>query len=346
MKIVKCARCWAKIVYKAWSNEIICEYCQHKQTIKNNEWPIKEYYLEDHLFKSELFEKEITITQCSNCWAQIELESTVKLTNCKFCWEPHKNKKKSIRSIIPESVLPFQIKLEEAKKKYKLWLKKLWFAPNDLKRWRLLNDIEWYYVPYFVYDSNADIDFSADIWHYYYVSKQINWKSYSVRKVRRSKQNWSFSHYFDNIPISSSTFVHHSIVKNIEPYNRNQLKVFNVNYISWWNTLIYDINLNDWFELFKERNKSDIRSMCVSKLKWDTFRFLRFSSKYYDKKFKHTLLPVYISTMKYNNKLYRIYINGQTWKVSWERPISKTKIIFLLIIIFIITLLIVIIFLN
>ena len=46
--------------------------------------------------------------------------------------------------------------------------------------------------------------------------------------------------------------------------------------------------------------------------------------------FKHVLLPVWVSAFRYNNKVYRFLINGQTGEVQGKRPYSWFKIIGLL----------------
>jgi CHASE2 domain-containing sensor protein len=37
-------------------------------------------------------------------------------------------------------------------------------------------------------------------------------------------------------------------------------------------------------------------------------------------------MPVWISAVKFNNRLYQILVNGQTGEVIGERPVSKFKV--------------------
>ena len=53
------------------------------------------------------------------------------------------------------------------------------------------------------------------------------------------------------------------------------------------------------------------------------------STRYGDVKFKHVLLPVWISAYRYRDKAYRFLVNGQTGEVSGESPKSWWKIAFL-----------------
>ena len=44
--------------------------------------------------------------------------------------------------------------------------------------------------------------------------------------------------------------------------------------------------------------------------------------------YKHILLPLWISSFSFNNKIYRFLVNGQTGKVSGESPVSPVKVTF------------------
>lgn len=50
--------------------------------------------------------------------------------------------------------------------------------------------------------------------------------------------------------------------------------------------------------------------------------------KLFNVKFKHILLPIYVSSYMYKNKTYTFYVNGVTGKLSGERPYSAWKIFF------------------
>ena len=51
------------------------------------------------------------------------------------------------------------------------------------------------------------------------------------------------------------------------------------------------------------------------------------NTEYNDLKFKHLLLPVWISAFKFNSKLYQFVVNGRTGQVVGEYPKSMAKIV-------------------
>ena len=58
----------------------------------------------------------------------------------------------------------------------------------------------------------------------------------------------------------------------------------------------------------------------------DTQRNLHVINRFSDERFKHVLLPVWISVYRYRDKPYRFLVNGQTGEVTGLAPWSVWKI--------------------
>ena len=59
--------------------------------------------------------------------------------------------------------------------------------------------------------------------------------------------------------------------------------------------------------------------------KQDVFKYLKdidMSTDYFDLKYKYLIVPVWINSFYYDNKLYAIVINGQTGKIDGQWPKS------------------------
>ena len=55
------------------------------------------------------------------------------------------------------------------------------------------------------------------------------------------------------------------------------------------------------------------------------------STRYSEIKFKHVLLPVWVSAYRFRNKTYRFLVNGQTGEVAGESPLSWQTVTLLVI---------------
>ena len=58
----------------------------------------------------------------------------------------------------------------------------------------------------------------------------------------------------------------------------------------------------------------------------------RVNTDHSDETFKHILLPVWMAAYKYDGRTFRFVVNGQTGRVQGERPWSKWKIAFAVIV--------------
>jgi hypothetical protein len=80
------------------------------------------------------------------------------------------------------------------------------------------------------------------------------------------------------------------------------------------------------FPLFKEKARDIATAWARRDIGGDTQRVHRLEMQLSDETFKHILLPVYISSYKFNSKRYNFYVNGQTGKIHGTRPYSFWKI--------------------
>ena len=69
-----------------------------------------------------------------------------------------------------------------------------------------------------------------------------------------------------------------------------------------------------------------IRSKVRADIGGDEQQITSLNVTYNDVKFKHLLLPLWISSYRYNEKIYRFVINARTGEVNGDRPWSWIKI--------------------
>ena len=60
----------------------------------------------------------------------------------------------------------------------------------------------------------------------------------------------------------------------------------------------------------------------------DAQRISSMSARYANITFKHVLLPVWLASYRWQNRPFRVVVNGRTGEVSGERPYSVWKIAF------------------
>jgi DNA-directed RNA polymerase subunit RPC12/RpoP len=344
-----CVNCGAELLYAPGTTELKCEYCNHTVTIPNPELGYEELELKKYLSElgSQSHSEEISMLHCKNCGANQHVEENYKSLHCIYCTMPLIVEDMYKEDwITPGAVLPFQIDQKKAFRVFQKWVNKLWFAPTKLKKAALdPQNTKGLYSPYWTFDANLHANYTGQRGEYYYVTKTVgsgnNKKTVTERRTRWYPASGSISGFIDDTLTMASKQRSGIIPRKIARWDLKLLKPFDSSYLAGFVTEKYTIPLKDG-HLKAEEVAHDIAVRWAKRdIGGDTQRVSSIDMTLSDETFKHILLPVYISAYKYKGKRYNFFVNGQTGKISGQRPYSFWKIFFfILMIISIIALLI------
>lgn len=334
---IKCKDCGSNLKYLPGTPFLTCEYCGAKNEIEGEaKTEIVENNYMAFLKENENKEdkQEISTVKCTNCAASTTLQPNVTSCTCPYCDTPLVIKNASTSSIIkPSYLLPFKIDRKKATSEFITWAGSLWFAPNKLKDYAAhsaekLNGI---YMPYWTYDTDTVTSYSGRRGVYYYVNESYtdsNGKS-QTRRVRHT--NWfpasgTVNNDFDDVLVVSSKSLPEKLANELEPWDLPELTAYNDKFLSGFITESYQVDLKTGFEKAKDKMKPVIISTIKADIGGDEQEITVQNSTYNNIKFKHILLPVWLSSYRYNDKVYRFLINARTGEVQGERPYSAAKI--------------------
>jgi hypothetical protein len=334
-----CKNCGAPLRFNPLSNTLICEFCSTKESIEKSTEKIKEYSFEKALnfFKKHQTKESSRDVTCNKCSATFTLPPYLVSANCPYCDTPIITE--FIKEIHPKSLLPFQVSQTQAQEFFKKWIGSLWFAPSELKQFiRGNNRLKGAYLPYWTYDSDTYTRYNGERGDVYYVEveKTVIVNGREERRVEReSRIHWSsvsgeVNNSFDDITIGASKTVSHTILDNLSPWHTDILLPFNKKYLSGFNSEEYTINLESGFEYAKIKMERVIRNTIKSNIGGDQQRINHFITNYNNTTYKSVLFPVWTAEFKWKKKNYNYAINGQTGKVTGERPYSWFKITLLI----------------
>ncbi len=198
----------------------------------------------------------------------------------------------------------------------KQWLSGLWFAPSDLtEAVRVAPRMRGLYVPFW--------SFSA-LTHTAYTGLRRNsssdkeWVEVSGKVLVTIK----------DILMNASRTLPNTLADDMAPWPLENLKPFQSDYLHGYRAETYYTNLVTGFEAAKavfeaseainETIRSDMGGHENSIRSKDTY--------YEDITFRQLLLPAWQLSYRYAGRDYYVFVNGQTGKVSAERPWSAVKI--------------------
>ena len=328
----RCTNCGAGMKYKPGTETLVCEHCNTQNTIPKEELLlVEELDFESYIDKLESENlKTEKVIQCKNCGSTSSVAEDVKSLNCPYCSMPlvqddiHEE-----RFIKPGYLLPFQIDDSKVITVLSSWIKGLWFAPNNLQKAALSPiGLKGVYVPYWTYDANTESQYTGDRGDDYTVT--VGSGDNKRKETRTSWSSVSGEVYlsFDDITIPASGNIDSKSLIQLEPWDTQLLVKAKDEYLSGFITEKYKIKLKEGFATAKQQIDDRIDSAVRSDIGGDRQRVGSIQTVYNNIKFKHLLLPVYVSAYRYDGKVYNFYVNGRNGKLVGSRPYSTVKIVF------------------
>jgi DNA-directed RNA polymerase subunit RPC12/RpoP len=318
----------------------VCPYCGHANTIGGGGEAAG--VVEELDFVATLAEaergteaEETPVVACGACAAQVNKPANVDALTCPYCGSSIVATASSVRHVRPRSLLPFKVTRQEADGAFRRWLAGLWFAPSALKKQGKLDAaITGLYIPYWTYDCGATTPYTGSRGDHYYVTVPYS-TTVNGRRVTRTRQErrtrWSpargvVKNSFNDLLVVASASLSRDTAKRLEPWDLAGLVPYRDEYLSGFVAESYTVGLKDGFVVAQGMMRPVIEGTIRADIGGDEQRIESMSPKYENITFKHLLLPVWISSYRYMNKVYRFHVNARTGEVHGERPYSWVKI--------------------
>lgn len=334
-----CAECGADLRFVPGATELKCDHCGHVQPIPAQ--PQRRHKslgeidlargLADDLTPAQTV--AVQATPCPNCGALVEFKGAEHATECPFCATPVVTTTGETRKIKPQAVLPFVLSEPQARDAMTRWLGSLWFAPNGLQEYarkgRALNGL---YVPFWTFDAGTRSRYrGARGDHYYTTETYVSDGKTHTRQVRHTR--WSaasgrVARDFDDVLVLASQSLPRDYTDNLAPWDLSALEAYNPDYLAGFTAEGYTVPLSDGHAIGRGVMADVITQDVRADIGGDEQRIDDIDTDWTDETFKHVLLPVWMAAYRYGGKSYRFVVNGQTGKVQGERPWSKWKIFF------------------
>lgn len=329
-----CSACGAQLAYQPGAEHLICDKCGTEQPIPDADGHVQEYDLKAALAGANQVDprsiaENATEVRCEGCGAVSVLTGTAD--RCAFCDSPVVIVDDDTSILKPESVLPFAIDQKAAGAKFKDWIGSRWFAPNDLVQRSQQEAIDGVYLPYFTFDSDTLTFYKGERGEHYYeeVPDEDADGNPTTRKVR--KTDWTdtqgvLQRDFDDILVCATKSLPRNLTERLEPWDLDALKPFEPSYLAGFQAERYGVGLDESWGFAQERMESHVRSDVRDDIGGDEQKIHQLALQHRQVTFKHTLLPLWISSYRYEGEVYRVIVNARTGAVSGDRPYSKFKL--------------------
>jgi LSD1 subclass zinc finger protein len=341
VKAFPCTGCGAKLSFAPGTSELRCEYCGTVNQFTVDDSRIEELdfnaYLKALEGKAEVVEEEHV--KCDKCGAEQNLPSNLFASRCTFCSSPIVSKSYANRRIKPKSLVPFQVERRSARDSFRSWIRRRWLAPNDLKRYAQSDaGLTGVYLPFWTYDCWSSSDYTGERGDDFNRSVSYtaeNSQGQGETRVRTEKETrWTsvsghVDKFHNDVLVMASRSLPGDIIGAAGHWDLMKLVPYKAEFVSGFQAEAYQVGLRDGFPIAKQAIDSQIAAAIRGDIGGDHQRIHGVNTRYSDIKFKHVLLPVWVSAYRYRDKPYRFIINGQTGEVSGQSPTSAWKVAFL-----------------
>ncbi len=298
---LQCRSCGATLQFAPGTHHLTCQYCGAANEIKDvATGPVTPVDYQSFVasMNGGSAAQTARVVSCKNCGASTTLPPEVNSDNCVFCASPLVLSDAQNKTIIrPHYILPFIVPQATALADFRGWLKRLWWAPSDLTR-MVSGDAHQFkgiYIPHWSYDAETVSNYTGLRGDYYLL-------------------------------ISASNSLPQAVASRLEPWKLEALVQYNEQYVSGFRSELFQIDPEKGLEEAKRRMGPVIRDAVCADIGGDEQVIEYLATNYNNLGLKYILLPAWISTYKYNNKVFHFTVNACTGEVVGERPYSAVKI--------------------
>ncbi len=328
----KCPNCGGTMDFDPATGGLRCPYCDFTKEIEVTEGEAlsaEELSLDDAENTANCDWGVATKTViCKSCGAESVYDVQEISAVCPYCGSNQVMEAADTKTMAPGGVVPFKIDEKEAANRFSSWIKSKFFAPKLAKESATAKNFKGIYLPYWTFDANTLSMYRAEYG--------------KDRRVKKSDGNteivtdWfptrgAHQMAFDDELVCGTTQHDAGMMMAISPFDTADNKAYKPEYVAGFGAERYTVGVKEAWEKAKISIKGKINSSITGKIikenNADHVRNLNVNSHFKDMTYKYLLLPVWISSYTYKDKVYQFMVNGQSGKVSGKSPVSVPKVI-------------------
>ena len=254
--------------------------------------------------------------QCSGCGASMSYDAKAQALRCPFCGSDDLEKKQDEKSLAPRLVVPFRSDRSQAESAMREWLGKGFWRPGNLAAQAAIVEMTPVYVPHWVFRANVHAYWTAD----------------TSDTPSGARGDWcplsgEHSEEYSGLLIGASGALTAGETASIQPFDLGQgvppeevdLDNVTVELFSLQRKYARPIAR----QAIEARVQQDVDSQYVPGNSRNVHANVRVESL----SSEPVLLPVWIMAYRFEDKLYRFLVNGQTGKAAGQAPTSLSKVL-------------------
>lgn len=259
---------------------------------------------------------------CQSCGGEIVCDDNTAATSCPYCDNPVVLSGRLSGSLRPDLVIPFKLDKDAAKQALSKHISKKVLLPKVFKDENHIEEIKGIYVPFWLFDADADGDV------FYRATRVRVWSdsNYTYTKTSHYSVRRAGKLGFSGVPVDGSTKMADDLMESIEPYDLTKAVDFQTAYLAGYLADKYDVAAEDSMPRANERIKeSTCNALAKTVTGYTSVNAISSTVKLENSRVRYALYPVWILHTKYKGKNFLFAMNGQTGKFVGNLPIDWSK---------------------
>ena len=323
----KCPACGGAMEFDSKTQKMKCPYCDTVADLSDfeetqSEKTASKEGAEQGETQEAAEEGAMMLYVCESCGGEILADKTTGATSCPYCGNKVVMKGQFDGALRPDYIIPFKKDKKQAKEAYRKHLEGKKFLPGVFKQQNHIDEIKGVYVPFWLYDSDADaqLRFTATRTRFW-SDDDCDYTETSYYSVRRDGVLG-----FDAVPVDGSSKMEDDLMESIEPFDISDAEDFQTAYLSGFLADKYDVDAEQSIDRANERVRhSTEQAFAATVSGYSSVMPEGGSMNVRNGKAKYVLFPVWLLNTTWNGEKYMFAMNGQTGKFVGNLPLDRAK---------------------
>lgn len=251
---------------------------------------------------------------CQGCGASMSYDASAQSLRCPFCGSTRLDERPDARVLAPSRVVPFRLDREAARQALRQWLASGFWRPGDLARTARIEALQAVYVPYWVFGARTHTYWTADT-DRTPPGSRAGWRP--LAGERRGE--------YGGLMVGASGALTPAETQAIAPFDLSAATTPDA----------VDLD-NATFEQFRVPRKyarplarqglEELERQACRTLVPGQARNVRVNLLVEGLTSEPMLFPVWVLAYRYQDRVYRFVINGQTGRATGMAPTSWAKV--------------------
>lgn len=329
----KCPNCGAALKYDPAQRKLYCDHCKSYVDFEKSD-DVRERDFTELMDMPKWDETSVRYYRCDNCGATTVLPRSTLATMCPYCSSPVVVDEAQTGLVRPDTVVPFELNVEQAEKHLSVWAKGKLFAPRDFRKGRKNLSVKGVYTPAWTFDLVTVSSYSGRLGKHRTRTVRRGGKTYTETYTQWFFVDGQTDNSFDDIYVSGSNHISVKDFRQLDLTNQAKYTVYADEYLAGYMADNYTVPPEDAYQAALQKARGEIYQDIMDMYNADVDGGLEVHTDVVERSFKYVMLPVYVVSCKYRGKVYNQYVSGVfakqgkgKVKVCGKAPVSPWKVL-------------------